>query len=43
VEGFLHVGRGEKFGFKKDSKFSHKKARHWHVPNTLKDSNVSPE
>jgi hypothetical protein len=28
VEGFLHVGRGEKFGFKKDSKFSHKKARH---------------
>jgi len=28
VEGFSDVGRGEKSGFKKDSKFSHKKARH---------------
>ncbi len=28
VEGFLDVGRGEKFGFKKDNKFPHKKARH---------------
>jgi hypothetical protein len=28
VEGFSDVGRGEKSGFKKDSKFPHKKARH---------------
>jgi len=28
VEGFSDVGRGEKFGFKRDSKFLHKKARH---------------
>jgi hypothetical protein len=28
VEGFLDVGRGEKSGFKRDSKFPHKKARH---------------
>jgi hypothetical protein len=28
VEGFSNVGRGEKSGFKKDSKFPHKKARH---------------
>jgi len=28
VEGFSDVGRGEKFEFKKDSKFPHKKARH---------------
>jgi hypothetical protein len=28
VEGFSNVGQGEKFGFKKDSKFPHKKARH---------------
>jgi hypothetical protein len=28
VEGFLDVGQGEKFGFKKDNKFFHKKARH---------------
>jgi hypothetical protein len=28
VEGFSNVGRGEKFGFKKDNKFPHKKARH---------------
>jgi hypothetical protein len=28
VEGFSDVGRGEKFGFKKDNKFPHKKARH---------------
>jgi len=28
VEGFLDVGQGEKFGFKRDSKFPHKKARH---------------
>jgi hypothetical protein len=28
MEGFLGVGRGEKFRFKKDSKFPHKKARH---------------
>jgi hypothetical protein len=28
VEGFSDVGRGEKSGFKKDSKFRHKKARH---------------
>jgi len=28
VEGFLDVGRGEKFGLKRDSKFPHKKARH---------------
>ncbi len=28
VEGFSDVGRGEKSGFKKDSKFLHKKARH---------------
>jgi len=27
VEGFSDVGRGEKFGFKKD-KFPHKKPRH---------------
>ncbi len=26
VEGFLDVGRGEKFGFKKENKFPHKKA-----------------
>jgi hypothetical protein len=28
VEGFSNVGRGEKFGFKKDNKFLHKKPRH---------------
>jgi len=28
VEGFLDVGRGEKFGFKKDNKFLHKKSCH---------------
>jgi len=28
VEGFLDVGRSEKFGFKKDNKFLHKKPRH---------------
>jgi hypothetical protein len=28
VEGFSNVGQGEKHGFKKDNKFSHKKARH---------------
>jgi hypothetical protein len=28
VEGFSDVGRGEKSGFKKESKFHHKKARH---------------
>jgi hypothetical protein len=28
VEGFLHVGRSEKSGFKKDNKFFHKKPRH---------------
>ncbi len=28
VEGFSDVGWGEKFGFKKDSKFPHKKAHH---------------
>jgi hypothetical protein len=28
VEGFLDVGWGEKFGFKKDNKLSHKKACH---------------
>jgi hypothetical protein len=28
VEGFSDVGQGEKSGFKKDSKFLHKKARH---------------
>jgi hypothetical protein len=28
VEGFLDVGRGEKFKFKKDNKFPHKKAHH---------------
>jgi hypothetical protein len=28
VEGFSDVGRGEKFGFKKDNKFLHKKPRH---------------
>ncbi len=28
VEGFLDVGWGEKFGFKKESKFPHKKACH---------------
>jgi hypothetical protein len=28
MEGFSNVGQGEKFGFKKDSKFPHKKARH---------------
>jgi len=27
VEGFSDVGRGEKSGFKRDSKFPHKKAR----------------
>jgi len=37
VEGFLNVGRGEKFGFKKENKFVHKKARHegeWNVNKT---------
>ncbi len=28
VKGFLDVGRGEKFGFKKENKFPHKKACH---------------
>ncbi len=28
VEGFLDVGRGEKFRFKKENKFPYKKARH---------------
>jgi hypothetical protein len=28
VEGFSDVGRGEKSGFKRDNKFSHKKAHH---------------
>jgi len=28
MEGFSDVGRGEKFGFKKENKFPHKKARH---------------
>jgi hypothetical protein len=28
VEGFSDVGRGEKFGFKKENKFPHKKAHH---------------
>jgi len=28
VEGFSDVGRSEKFGFKKDNKFLHKKSRH---------------
>ncbi len=28
VEGFPNVGQGEKFGFKKDNKCLHKKARH---------------
>ncbi len=28
VEGFSNVGRGDKFGFKKDNKFLHKKLRH---------------
>ncbi len=28
VEGFLDVGRSEKFGFKKDNKFLHKKSKH---------------
>jgi hypothetical protein len=28
VEGFLDVGRGEKFGVKKENKFPHKKAHH---------------
>jgi len=28
VEGFSDVGQGEKFGFKRDNKFPHKKARH---------------
>jgi len=28
VEGFSDVGRRKKFGFKKDNKFLHKKARH---------------
>jgi hypothetical protein len=28
VEGFLDVGWGEKFEFKKENKFLHKKARH---------------
>jgi hypothetical protein len=28
VEGFSDVGRGEKFGFKKDNKFLHKKPHH---------------
>jgi len=27
-KGFLNVGRGEKFGFKRDNKFFHKKPRH---------------
>jgi len=27
VEGFSNVGRNEKFGFKKDNKFLHKKPR----------------
>ncbi len=28
VEGFSDLGRGEKFGFKKDNKFPHKKPKH---------------
>jgi hypothetical protein len=28
VKGFLDVGWGEKFGFKKEKKLPHKKARH---------------
>jgi hypothetical protein len=28
VEGFSNVGRGEKFEFKKENKFLHRKARH---------------
>jgi hypothetical protein len=28
VEGFLNVRRGEKFGFKKENKFPHKKAHY---------------
>jgi hypothetical protein len=28
VEGFSYAGRGEKFGLRKDNKFSHKKACH---------------
>ncbi len=28
VKGFSDVGRGEKFGIKKDNKFPHKKAHH---------------
>jgi hypothetical protein len=28
VEGFSDTGRGEKFGLKRENKFSHKKARH---------------
>jgi hypothetical protein len=28
VEGFLDVGHGENFGFKKENKFPYKKARH---------------
>jgi hypothetical protein len=28
VEGFLDVGQGEKFKFKKENKFLHTKARH---------------
>jgi len=28
MEGFLDVGQGEKFGFKKDNTFPHKRACH---------------
>jgi hypothetical protein len=43
MEGFLDVGWGEKFEFKKDNKFLHKKARHegeWNQrQNTSKGEN----
>ncbi len=38
VEGFSDVGRGEKSRFKKDNKFSHKKARHQGEWNRRQDA-----
>jgi hypothetical protein len=38
VEGFSNVGWGEKFEFKKDNKFLHKKARHEREWNRKQDT-----
>jgi hypothetical protein len=38
VKGFSDVGRGEKYGFKKDNKFLHKKLHHEGEWNQGQDS-----